>query len=327
MGVYLYPNNTETPLKDAYIGIPSPTSITLDKSSISLTTIWQTEQLTATIEPTISDKTITWTTSDSTVATVSTSWLVTCVTPWECTITATTVNGLTASCSVGQRWQPTANTVVYIPLDWDVVDYSTYNRSFTVYGSTASVGSPVFDTLTNWKKVANFIATDSFSSNWFAFTDNVTDIPKSWNMTLSFWVNVSSLGWRYAAMVDFRENSNYTWMTWLHDRNNRFLFHGVSQENTTFVPTVWTWYNMVCTVDNGTCYIYKDWTQIYSDSYSYGNPSLKLCLWCFYNSARTNYREETISAKLSEVIVENVAWTAQEISDYFDLTKSLYGIS
>ena len=111
MGVYLYPNNTETPLKYAYIGIPNPTSIVLDKSSINLTTVWQTEQLTATIEPTVSDKTITWTTSDSTVATVSTTWLVTCVTPWECTITATTVNGLTATCSVvANQWVLFAET-------------------------------------------------------------------------------------------------------------------------------------------------------------------------------------------------------------------------
>lgn len=87
-------------ITNLYVGIPFPESIALNKSSINLTTVGQTEQLTATIEPTVSDHSITWTTSDSTVATVSTSWLVTCVTPWSCTITATTVNGLTASCSV-----------------------------------------------------------------------------------------------------------------------------------------------------------------------------------------------------------------------------------
>lgn len=117
MGVYLYPNNTETELKNAYIWIPNPTSIVLDKSSIILTTIWQTEQITATIEPTISDHSVTWSSDDTTVATVSTTGLVTCVTPWTCTITATTVNGLTASCSVNNlsseykylRWTITAN--------------------------------------------------------------------------------------------------------------------------------------------------------------------------------------------------------------------------
>lgn len=108
MWVYLYPSNTETPLKAAYIGIPSPTSIVLDKNSITLTTIWDTEQLTATIEPSICDKSITWSSDDTTIATVDTSWLVTCVTPWDCTITATTVNGLTATCAVWQWWLPSA---------------------------------------------------------------------------------------------------------------------------------------------------------------------------------------------------------------------------
>lgn len=324
MATYIW----STAISNAYIGIPSPESITLDKSSITLTTIWQTEQLTATIEPTISDHSITWSSDDTTVATVSTTGLVTCVTPWECTITATTVNGLTASCSVNdnQSWQPWINTVLYMPLDWDVVDYSSYNRSFTVYGSTASVGSPVFDTLASWKKVANFIATDSHSSNWIAFTDNVTDIPSSWNMTVSSWINRSSNWSRYMGIVDYRGNSRYTWMTWIH-QNNRFLFHGVSQETSDFIPTVWTWYNMICTVDNGTCYIYKDGVQIYSDSYTYNSPSQKVCLWCFYNSWATNAREESFNWKLWDVIVENKARTAQEIADYYDLTKSLYGIS
>lgn len=114
MWVYLYPNNTETPLKDAYIWRPNPTSIVLDKSSINLVTVWQTEQLTATIKPVVCDKTVTWSSNDTTVATVDQTWLVTCVTPWNCTITATTVNGLTASCSVGQTRLPSA----YQEVEW-----------------------------------------------------------------------------------------------------------------------------------------------------------------------------------------------------------------
>lgn len=104
MATYIW----STEISNAYIGIPNPTSIVLDKNSISLTTIWQTEQLTATIEPTISDHSITWSSDDTTVATVSPTWLVTCVTPWDCTITATTVNGLTATCTVWQWWLPSA---------------------------------------------------------------------------------------------------------------------------------------------------------------------------------------------------------------------------
>lgn len=103
-------------LKNAYIWELYPESIELNKSSISLTTIWQTVQLTATVEPEDAPRkdVISWTSSDSTVATVSTTGLVTCVTPWTATITATTVNGLTASCSVTEWGLPSA----YQEVEW-----------------------------------------------------------------------------------------------------------------------------------------------------------------------------------------------------------------
>lgn len=74
------------------------TAITLDKTSISLTTAGQTEQITAILTPADSTSTVSWTSSNTSIATVSSTWLVTCVTPWNCTITATTDNGLTATC-------------------------------------------------------------------------------------------------------------------------------------------------------------------------------------------------------------------------------------
>ena len=95
------------------------TSITLNKSSISLTTAWQTSQLTATLTPSWSTSTVSWTSSNTSIATVSSSWLVTCVTPWSCTITATTDNGLTATCSVTKSRLPsTYQEVEYIQSSW-----------------------------------------------------------------------------------------------------------------------------------------------------------------------------------------------------------------
>ena len=138
-------------LKNAYIWIPNPTSIVLDKSSISLTTIGQTEQLTATLSPIPCDQSVTWSSDDTTVATVSTTGLVTCVTPWTCTITATTVNGLTASCSVDdqQGWQPWANTLCYYPFDTDYSDqswngYNLTNRWATTIWTKWGVDCAVF---------------------------------------------------------------------------------------------------------------------------------------------------------------------------------------
>ena len=89
-----------------YFGNNAPehiSGISLDKSEISFTTVWQTEQLTATIIPENPVETVSlnWSSSDTSIATVDNTWLVTCVTPWSCTITVTTTPwSYTASCEV-----------------------------------------------------------------------------------------------------------------------------------------------------------------------------------------------------------------------------------
>ncbi len=75
-------------------------SVILDKSSISLDK-GESTKITATIPTdTDGDKTITWTTSDSSVATVSNDGTVTAVDRGEAIITATTANGKKAICAV-----------------------------------------------------------------------------------------------------------------------------------------------------------------------------------------------------------------------------------
>ena len=225
MTVYVW--NTE--LKNAYIGIPYPTSILLNKSAISLTTVWQTEQLTATIKPTVSDKTITWTTSDSTVATVV-NGLVTCVTPWNCTITATTVNGLIATCgvvqkeyqevervwsswtqyintwftaSVNTRIETTLSVASSQPREWAVFFGVTRNDSSwdwilgRIYASTASDFNPRFCN-TNYDEAQVNMTTDIFhdivlAANTLEVDNSSYTITTSWTPYQSpmdiFWWN------------------------------------------------------------------------------------------------------------------------------------------
>gem|GEM_PF-1591094 len=76
------------------------TSITLNKTA-STVNVGGTDTLTATILPAnATDKTVTWSTSNAAVATVSTSGVVTGVSAGTATITATTSNSLTATCTV-----------------------------------------------------------------------------------------------------------------------------------------------------------------------------------------------------------------------------------
>jgi uncharacterized repeat protein (TIGR02543 family) len=81
------------------IGVP-PTSVIVSPTTETLN-VDMTKQLTATVSPSnASDKTITWTSNDTTVVTVSTTGLVTAKATGTATITAKTINALTASCTV-----------------------------------------------------------------------------------------------------------------------------------------------------------------------------------------------------------------------------------
>ena len=76
------------------------TSVTLNKTSLSLQ-VGEKETLTATVKPdNAADKSVTWTSNNSSVATVSTSGVVNAISAGTATITAKTSNGKSASCTV-----------------------------------------------------------------------------------------------------------------------------------------------------------------------------------------------------------------------------------
>ena len=80
-----------------------PESVELDKTQLSMQTGEQ-SVLTATVKPeNATDKTISWSSSDQSIAAVDTAGRVTAAAAGTVTITATTVNGLTAQCSVTVR--------------------------------------------------------------------------------------------------------------------------------------------------------------------------------------------------------------------------------
>ena len=75
-------------------------SITLNESSVAIK-VGETAQLSATVKPNSTTiKTVTWTSSDVSVATVDANGLITAIKEGSAVITATTENGLTATCNV-----------------------------------------------------------------------------------------------------------------------------------------------------------------------------------------------------------------------------------
>ena len=92
------------------------TSISLDKTTLSLSSVDQTSQLTATVLPTnATNKSVTWTSSNTSVATVDANGLVTAKAEGTATITATTTDGtnLNVTCEVAVNTDITGITEGY----------------------------------------------------------------------------------------------------------------------------------------------------------------------------------------------------------------------
>jgi len=108
---------------DVTVARISVTSVTLDKSTMALVA-GTTGTLTATVAPSnATDPSITWSSSDNTVATVSATGVVTAVGTGSATITVTTTDGgLTATCAVKTG---VANTLLVNPGFEDPADATT----------------------------------------------------------------------------------------------------------------------------------------------------------------------------------------------------------
>jgi hypothetical protein len=123
------------------------TGVTLDKTTITLTTTGATEQLTATVVPNnATNKAVTWSSSDTLKATVSTSGLVTAVATGTATITVTTTDGgYQASCTVTVSIPESIPSTGVIPLakgKW--ADLKTLNANGVKWFSFVATATPQY---------------------------------------------------------------------------------------------------------------------------------------------------------------------------------------
>ena len=123
-------------------GTISVTNVSMSESNVTLE-VGKTKQLTATLAPTdATDKTVTWYSSNPSVATVDSNGKITAVAAGSATITVTTVDGgLTADCAVTVT-APYYGDIVYIPPSVNVPVSNDDNRvdvSATVSGQDATI--------------------------------------------------------------------------------------------------------------------------------------------------------------------------------------------
>ena len=139
-----------------------PTGITLDKASLSLNAN-QTAKLTATVTPAnATNKTVVWTSSDNSVATVS-NGVVTAVSAGTATITATTSNGLTA----------TAKVTVAGVVTTELKNASTISATAITKGQTVTMTASATGGAAPYKY--RYFCKPEGASGWTALTGTTTE--------------------------------------------------------------------------------------------------------------------------------------------------------
>lgn len=142
-------------------------SIELD-STVWYVWSWQTLQLTETINPSnASNKNVTWTSSNTSVATVSNTWLVTYVWIGTTTITCTTEEWwYTATCTVA--WVIPVTWVTLNTATWELASWETLQLTATITPSNATIKTVTWTSSNTWIATVSSSWVVSYVADWTA---------------------------------------------------------------------------------------------------------------------------------------------------------------
>ena len=204
-------------------------------------------------------------------------------------------------------WTPGANTLLYLPFKSDLLDHSWNSVSLVTQGSVS---------------IDN--ATAKFNG-WYIY--------KTWSygaalpLTVSLWVKFSSIPSSEEYCIINSNNYRggyYGWNISLMSNNKQIRLETLpwSSVYTGVTAVANTRYYVTAVIKSGGSILYLNGTQKGTTT---GTPSLQNYLWIgtnYWGSA--DLWKQTLRWNLSEVIIENKEWTAQEVSDYYNSIKWNY---
>lgn len=211
-------------------------------------------------------------------------------------------------------WQPWVNTIAYWRLNWNTLDSSWNDRNLSVRTWSISYG-----VLSWWQ-------------NYWIFDGNTVLSHKSNYVWLNRWTllayiyYMSTSGILLADNQDMDNSNNYYYASSYTSSQYRPLYYWLSGGQTT-APWTWQWFLFAITQDGNGLKYYKNWTLVSTIS------TTKFLNGTSHNQrsvgglARWTQYYDKINWYVSDVILEDKIRTAQEISDYYDLTKWTYWIS
>lgn len=189
--------------KDKYIKKTDATNILLNTSSHTMS-VGETKQLSATVLPvTATDKTVTYSSSDENIATVSAEGVVTAKKAGTVAITAKTANGKTVSCNIVVNDYSNVSPVVHLPLD-KTDEVKLYGKAAIAQDPDNASNKALLVDETGGGKNGNYaIAKESLSN--YDFSEGVT-------ISMNVRPNENSSDWNYLfALGKTKSSGSFTY--------------------------------------------------------------------------------------------------------------------
>ena len=203
---------------------------------------------------------------------------------------------------LGESWYtPGANTVFYIKWDWSITDTWPNQINFTTQNLSFA---------TEWD--LTYIVFNNWANGFYTTSVNIP-CPFTFNLWMyQTW-------WTYAPRLLDNTDSNDNAIQITTSSSNPYT---IKSYNTSTTITGNTRINLVVTWDTSwNCKIYKQWV-LSSTWTSRTNSATGIIVWYKKSNSLDNFRW-----RMSKIILESKVRTAEETSDYYDQTKSDYGIS
>jgi hypothetical protein len=206
-------------------------------------------------------------------------------------------------------WHPWANTLCYLPIDNNDTTSTVYDHSWN--WNNFSCTNCSFQTLSSGKRVLSL-------SEWYLQRPAVFTSPV---YTINMWFFAS---YQYAYLFS-QIYVNGSYWHWIEIYNHALSIY----DNRNIYNAQWTRitgarYNICCTINNSwNQKVYINGAEATSSS---NNPST-LNMWSATTYLWYNRRQKTPSTwRIWATILETGNWTEQQVLDYYNSTKSNYGL-
>lgn len=214
---------------------------------------------------------------------------------------------------VDEWWQPWANTVAYYKLETDGNDYSWNWNNWQSWNVTYGTWSG--------KQCAHF------NGNW----NCGISLPALWsfsNLTMSVWVKTSrsqASTATVAILAPTSDNKNIG-----IQMNSGTITLSRWDGSNAYDTTDWSWtnnvrHNIIATYNSSWAKLYVDWVYIWQNT-----ASTSVVSEAYTSRIGSNDNQQDSFAYYgyaSELIIENVVWSATDVANYYNDNKANYWIS